>query len=74
MQTRNTITRLPIHELLAERWSPRAFDSRPLEQEKLHALLEAARWAPSCFNDQPWRFIVFDRHADEIAWQAAAPS
>jgi nitroreductase len=23
-------------------------------------MLEAARWAPSCFNDQPWRFLVFD--------------
>ncbi len=23
-------------------------------------LLEAARWAPSCFNEQPWRYLVFD--------------
>ncbi len=22
------------------------------------SLLEAARWAPSCFNNQPWRFVV----------------
>lgn len=66
-------TQHPIHALLASRWSPRAFDpDRPVEREKLHALLEAARWAPSCFNDQPWRFIVFDRHSDTMAWEKAA--
>jgi nitroreductase len=48
----------PIHPLLAQRWSPRAFSDRPVENEKLLSLLEAARWAPSCFNEQPWRFII----------------
>ena len=52
---------VPIHPLLAARWSPRAFDAaRPVPKESLRAVLEAARWAPSCFNDQPWRFLVFD--------------
>jgi nitroreductase len=48
----------PIHELLRRRWSPRAFSSRPIEPEKLRSLLEAARWAASCFNEQPWSFLV----------------
>lgn len=48
----------PIHELLASRWSPRAFDERPVEEELLRVLFEAARWAPSSNNEQPWRFIV----------------
>jgi nitroreductase len=48
----------PIHELLRRRWSPRAFDPRPVEPEKLKCLLEAARWAPSSYNEQPWAFIV----------------
>jgi len=48
----------PIHELLARRWSPRAFDERPIEADKLRSLFEAARWAPSSNNEQPWRFIV----------------
>lgn len=48
----------PIHDLLARRWSPVAFDPRPLPRKQLATLLEAARWAPSCFNEQPWRFIV----------------
>ena len=51
-------TRYPIHELLRERWSPRAFADRMVEPEELRSLLEAARWAPSSFNEQPWSFIV----------------
>ena len=46
-----------IHELLARRWSPRAFSDRPVEIEKLQRLFEAARWAPSSNNAQPWRFV-----------------
>ena len=51
-------TRYPIHALLRERWSPRAFADRMVEPEELRSLLEAARWAPSSFNEQPWSFIV----------------
>lgn len=48
----------PIHDTLRQRWSPCAFDSRPVEPDKLRSLFEAARWAASSFNEQPWRFIV----------------
>lgn len=51
-------TNYPIHDLLARRWSPRAFDERPIEPDKLRSLLEAARWAPSSNNEQPWRFVA----------------
>lgn len=51
-------TQYPIHDLLKRRWSPRAYDERPVEPEKLRSLFEAARWAPSSNNEQPWRFIV----------------
>lgn len=51
-------TCVPITELIRDRWSPRAFESRPVEQEKLCALFEAARWAASSYNAQPWYFIV----------------
>jgi nitroreductase len=51
-------TATPIHDVLRHRWSPRAFDSRPVEPEKLRSLFEAARWASSSFNAQPWYFIV----------------
>jgi nitroreductase len=51
-------TEAPIHDLMRHRWSPRAFDSRTVEPEKLRALFEAARWASSSYNAQPWFFIV----------------
>lgn len=51
-------TQYPIHDLLRQRWSPRAFSAQPVEADKLGSLLEAARWAPSSFNEQPWSFIV----------------
>jgi nitroreductase len=51
-------TSVPIHEVLRERWSPRAFDSRAVEPEKLRSLFEAARWAASSYNAQPWYFIA----------------
>ena len=59
-----------ILPLLAERWSPRAFDAqRPVAVDDLRTCLEAARWAPSCFGDEPWRFIICDRATDMDAWQ-----
>ncbi len=55
----------PIHELIRERWSPRAFAPKMVEPEKLHSLFEAARWAASCFNEQPWNFIVATKENEE---------
>jgi nitroreductase len=48
-----------ISEIIAKRWSARAFSPRPVEFSKLLSILEAARWAPSSRNEQPWRYIVF---------------
>lgn len=51
------------HDIMTEvkeRWSPRAFDMEKIAKEDVMALIEAARYAPSCFNEQPWRFIVAD--------------
>lgn len=47
-----------VHELIRSRWSPRAFSSRPVSNEDLRTILEAARWAASSYNEQPWRFFV----------------
>ena len=47
-----------LHSLVADRWSPRAFADRPIAAADLGSLFEAARWAPSCFNEQPWAFLV----------------
>ena len=72
MMSKTADTRVDIDRLLAERWSPRAFDpDRALEDDTVAALIEAAQWAPSCFNEQPWRFVVCNKHNDEVAWQFA---
>jgi nitroreductase len=71
MTTKPAPTAVPIHELIAGRWSPRAYSSEPVRRDDLHAVLEAARWAPSSYNAQPWRFVVFDRGADEVSYKRA---
>lgn len=86
MADRRAPTDHSIHELLANRWSPYAFDERPVAQADLNALFEAARWAASSYNEQPWSYIVgtqadraqFDRiHACLVegnqAWTARVP-
>lgn len=53
-----------IDSMFVDRWSPRAFESRPLNEDQLASLFEAARWAPSCFNDQPWLFVYASSETD----------
>ena len=60
----------PILPVIAERWSPYAYDPRPVEREKLLSCLEAARWAPSSYNEQPWTFILAER-TDQAAFAQA---
>lgn len=47
-----------IDPIYINRWSPRAFSDKPIEDDKLNSVFEAARWAPSAANWQPWRFII----------------
>jgi len=68
-ESRRAETATPIHDLLAERWSPRSFDPGfVVSDEGVTALLEAARWAPSAANLQPRRFVVARRGSE--AFQA----
>ena len=46
--------------LATERYSVRKFDTKPVEQEKLDILLEAARLAPTAHNYQPQRLLVLN--------------
>lgn len=43
---------------IANRKSPRAFQTRPVEEEKIQLLLQAFQWAPSSYNKQPWRIVI----------------
>jgi len=72
MEDRKAHTSVPINDLLAKRWSPRAYDTeRRVSREQLAALLEASRWAPSCNGDQPTRYLIWDRKRDPEGWQKA---
>ncbi|PRX44747.1 nitroreductase [Prauserella shujinwangii] len=65
MSDKEAETSVPIHELIARRWSPRALDSSAeVHPDQLRALLEAARWAPSFGNTQPARYLVGRRGDD----------
>src|SRR5213080_1322606 len=55
----------PVHELIAQRWSPYAFADRPVSREDLLSLFEAARWAPSSYNEQPWTYILATKEDPE---------
>lgn len=47
-----------INQLIKSRWSPRAISNESVEKKEILALIEAARYAPSCFNEQPWQFMI----------------
>ena len=47
-----------VMEAIRQRRSIRAYQDKPVEEEKLQAVLEAARLAPSASNRQEWRYIV----------------
>lgn len=69
VESRRADTTAPIHDLLAERWSPRSFDAEAVVPESaITSMLEAARWAPSAANLQRRRFVVARRGSE--AFQA----
>lgn len=49
---------MDVAQAIRTRCSCRNYQDRPVEQEKLLAVLEAARQAPSAKNLQDWRFVV----------------
>ena len=45
---------------IQERRAKRALDTRKVPEDVIKRIMAAATWAPSCFNNQPWRFIVIE--------------
>ena len=64
-ESKEAVTDYPVHELISRRWSPTGFDEKTVSTEDLGALFEAARWAPSCFNEQPWNYVVARKEQPE---------
>lgn len=49
---------MDVHEAIKERRSVRRYANKPVEEDKLVKVLEAARLSPSARNLQDWKFIV----------------
>jgi nitroreductase len=47
---------------LSRRRSPVLFKDEAIEEEKMDALIEAARWAPSCGNNQSWNYVFVHKN------------
>ena len=47
-------------ELVGTRQSVRSYQRRPVEPEKVQAIVESVRLAPSASNSQPWTLIIVD--------------
>lgn len=56
---------MDFFETIKKRYSVRAYQSKPREDEKLQKVLEAARIAPTAENRQPFRFIVIHTQGRE---------
>jgi nitroreductase len=56
---------MEVHEAIRS-WKPcRAFQLRPIQEEVLKKVLNAARFAPSAGDQQPWRFVVIRDEEDK---------
>jgi len=72
MLEKKAISSAQLDETISKRWSCRAFDiAKSVNREQILSLCEAGSWAPSCYGDEPWRFIVFDKFSDEPAYSRA---
>ncbi len=49
---------MDVFEAVQQRRSIRAYLDKPVPQDKLERILEAARLAPSAINREPWHFIA----------------
>ncbi len=56
---------MKLFEILKQRKAVRAYLDKPVEKEKIHAILNAARHAPSGVNTQPWQVAVVTGNAKQ---------
>ena len=54
---------MEVADAVAQRWSPRAYDPKPVSDADLTQIFEAGRSAHSCNNEQPWRFLIAKKNA-----------
>ena len=47
-----------LSDVIEQRRARRALSGKPVPDEVMRRVMRAATYAPSCFNNQPWRFVV----------------
>jgi nitroreductase len=57
---------MQLNKAIKNRWSPRAFSDKPLTDEMVRLLFEAARLAPSSRNEQPWNYYFVRRENKNV--------
>jgi len=62
---------MDFYEVIRTRRSIRGYQERPVEEDKLQRILEAARLAPSAANRQPWQFLVIKTEKIKKEFQRA---
>ncbi|MCL1990207.1 MAG: nitroreductase [Defluviitaleaceae bacterium] len=50
-------------ETIKKRYSCRGYEDKPVETEKIEAIIKAALQSPSAFNKQPWHVIAITNKA-----------
>ena len=63
---------MDVFEAIKKRKSVRSYFDKPVEEEKLLKILEAARLAPSASNRQEWRFVIVRDKAKRAELSKAA--
>jgi nitroreductase len=63
---------MEVLDAIRTRRSIRKYKSKPIPDDKLTSILEAARLAPSAGNRQPWRFVVIQNEDRKKALAEAA--
>lgn len=59
-----------FESLIKERHSGRTYDgSKEVSSDQINKIIEAARFTPSCYNDQPWNFIIGNRATHPETYQ-----
>ena len=58
---------MEFSQLIRQRYSVRSYKSNPVEEDKLHQVLDAARLAPTAANRQPFQLIVIHTEGREEA-------
>lgn len=60
---------MELLQLMEERYSVRSFADKPVENEKIEAILQAGRLAPTACNNQPQKVLVLESAESLALWR-----